>query len=262
MTPHSIHYEIHGDGIPLLFMHGLGGSLGQSQEMLNPICGVRKILVDCPAHGQSSVPDITLLSFDFMADQLIKLMDSLNIRQFLVGGISMGSAISMNMMVRYSDRILGAILVRPAWLDQAHPYNLALMELSEELINQTDPYKLFESSPEFIKLKNSIPNAAKSLMSQFNRPQGLKATMDLLRTMINDAPLQNLNQLSSFEKPVCIIVNEKDPMHPAEFGNKIYKELPQNELHKVFPKYFDADRHHLESQKVIQAFIQRMRSVE
>lgn len=250
-----IHYEVMGDGLPLVFMHGLGGHLEQSRVMLEPLKRIQKILVDCPAHGKSDIPDPTLLGFDFMTDEILKPITKLNISPFLAGGISMGAGISMNMMVRYPELLSGAILIRPAWLDTPHPFNLQLMDISESLKNHPVPEKKFAASVAFQRLRVTAPNAAKSLLSQFDRPQGLDATVDLLHAMINDAPVKNLDLLAEFHKPVCIITNQEDPMHPAGFGEIIQEKLPRCELHEIFPKYLDPDRHQREAQEVIQKFI-------
>jgi len=255
MINQTLHYLSQGTGVPFLFIHGLGSDHHQSREFLNPISGIRKIMVDCPAHGQSPLPVGDKLNFNYMTDEIIRLIDTMNIDHFLVGGISMGSGICMNMMVRYPGRIAGAVLVRPAWLDKAHPFNLSLMEMTKNLVNHPDPQQLFRSSPEFKKLEQKLPNAAKSLMGQFSRPQGFAATTRLLQSMINDAPVKNLSDLSTFSRPACIVTNQSDPMHPAIFGHNIHEILPQSELHDVFPKYLDADKHLREAQEIIQGFV-------
>ena len=255
MSKLLIHYELEGHGIPFVFIHGLGADLQQSKELIAPVDGTWKILVDCPAHGKSSLVDSSLLSFNFMSDEILKVVDDLNIPEFVVGGISMGAGIAMNMMDRFKHRLIGAILVRPAWLNNPHPFNLTLMDLSRSLRDSPDPEKTFRSSPAFKALENTIPNAAKSLLNQFDRPQGLSATIDLLHKMISDAPLENLDKLKYFRKPVCILTNQKDPMHPAEFGLSIKEILPMALLHDVYPKYLGAQRHNSECQTIIQDFI-------
>ncbi|MCB0632298.1 MAG: alpha/beta hydrolase [Saprospiraceae bacterium] len=251
----DIHYEIQGEGTPLLFLHGLGGDLQQAASLLTPITGIQKITVDCPGHGQSPVSDESLLSFDVMADLIMQLMDELCIPQFMVGGISMGAGISANMMVRYPERISGAILVRPAWLDIPDPDNLSILLRVADYCALTEGLIRFESLPEFQAIRSSLPIAADSILGQFQRPQGARSTAALLRAMIHDAPVRALATISGYDGPCCIIVNEQDPLHPAAFGPALQQYLSQAELHDVYPRYLDPERHNEEVREVIRYFI-------
>lgn len=251
----TIHYKLQGAGTPLLFIHGLGGDLQQAESLLRPISGVQKIMVDCPGHGQSPVEAESLLNFNVMADRLLKLMDELSIDRFMVGGISMGAGISVNLMVRYRERILGAILVRPAWLDQPDPDNLKILLQVADHCGSSEGIVAFKALPGFQRIREELPIAADSILGQFQRPQGPRSTAALLRAMVHDAPVRELEALTGFADPCCIIINEKDPLHPAEFGKVLQRYLPQAELQDVFPRYLEPERHNGEVQNIIQDFI-------
>jgi pimeloyl-ACP methyl ester carboxylesterase len=251
----NIHHIIEGAGTPLLFIHGLGGDLQQAESLLRPISGVKKIMVDCPGHGQSPVEEESALNFNVMADRLIQLMDELSIDRFMVGGISMGAGISANLMVRYRERILGAILVRPAWLDQPDPDNLKILLQVADHCELPEGIEAFKALPEFQRIREELPIAADSILGQFQRPQGPRSTAALLQAMVHDAPVRELEALTGFDGPCCIIINEKDPLHPAEFGRVLQRYLPQAELHNVFPRYVEPERHNGEVRSVIRDFV-------
>ncbi len=44
----------------------------------------------------------------------------------MVGGISLGAAVAVNVALRHPGRVLGLVLVRPAWIDRPLPENVAL----------------------------------------------------------------------------------------------------------------------------------------
>ena len=45
------------------------------------------------------------------------MIDMLHLQQIAVGGISMGAAVALNFALRYPQRVLGLVLVRPASLN-------------------------------------------------------------------------------------------------------------------------------------------------
>ena len=57
--------------------------------------------------------DTDTYSFDTFADHVVALMDHLGIERCHLGGLSMGSAIALNIALRYPDRFKKLILLRP-----------------------------------------------------------------------------------------------------------------------------------------------------
>jgi pimeloyl-ACP methyl ester carboxylesterase len=49
----SFYFEEHGSGIPLLFSHGLCGSLNQAKELIGSSTGFRLIVYDSRGHGKT-----------------------------------------------------------------------------------------------------------------------------------------------------------------------------------------------------------------
>lgn len=96
----------------LVFLHGLGASRTQSTSSLPNLQNTRLIAPDMPGHGDSMGFDPTTYSFDTFADHVIALMDHLGIAKTHLGGISMGSGISLNIALRYPDRVNKLILLR------------------------------------------------------------------------------------------------------------------------------------------------------
>jgi pimeloyl-ACP methyl ester carboxylesterase len=63
-------------------------------------------------------------------------MDHLAIREAVVGGISMGAAITLNFALRHPDRVLGLVQSRPAWLDAPNPWNVTMFSLVTDLVRR------------------------------------------------------------------------------------------------------------------------------
>src|SRR5580658_2608940 len=72
----KLYYEIYGQGEPLLFIHGNGGSLANFSNNIPYFSQYYKVIaVDSRAHGKS-VDHNDSLSFEMMADDFNALLDS------------------------------------------------------------------------------------------------------------------------------------------------------------------------------------------
>ncbi|HET7637093.1 MAG TPA: alpha/beta fold hydrolase, partial [Candidatus Limnocylindria bacterium] len=92
-----LYYESHGDGRPMLLLHG---GLG-SGEMFGPILPAlteqyRVILPDLQAHGRTADVDRPL-QMSLMADDLAALIDHLGLERPDVVGYSLGGGVAMHL---------------------------------------------------------------------------------------------------------------------------------------------------------------------
>ncbi len=107
----SLEYDDIGNGVPLLLIHGfpLDRTLWRTQ-----IAGLsqlyRVIAPDLRGFGQSSETDGEAVTMDQYATDLKSLLDSVNVKQAVVGGISMGGYIALAFYAQYADRVKGLIL--------------------------------------------------------------------------------------------------------------------------------------------------------
>ncbi len=115
------HFRDEGDGLPLVFQHGLGGDVNQPFSLYRPREGVRLIAFDLRGHGETRpLGDLDKLTIATLADDLVGLIDHLGIKQAIVGGISLGAAVAVNVALRYPERALGLVLVT-AGVDRSTP---------------------------------------------------------------------------------------------------------------------------------------------
>lgn len=235
-------YQESGSGKPFHFQHGLGSHLLQPQSLLAGLDGVRLLSMDCPGHGQAMLPADTLPSFDFYADQLVALMDQLDIDQALFGGISMGAGISTNIALRYPDRVRGLVLVRPAWLDQKTPDNLAILVDAAQWIGKDNGLERFCESADFVAIQQRLPKAAQSILGVFAETQRPEIPT-VLKAMVNDAPFADLNALQNIDVPCLLIGNEDDPLHPYEMAEVMHQKINNSKIIKVPSRYLDDKQH-------------------
>ncbi len=106
-----IYYEVHGNGKPILIIHGLGGSSDSMRMLSDRLQGYQRVLVDLPCHGFSDDFKITL---DDLSKSLNELMNSLGYKKFYVIGISLGAIISEIITLKYPANIIKSVFISPA----------------------------------------------------------------------------------------------------------------------------------------------------
>jgi pimeloyl-ACP methyl ester carboxylesterase len=110
-----IHYEVFGQGKPIVLVHGFASSLQGNWvatgwvDTLSPIR--RVIALDCRGHGLSGKP-YTLQAYagDQMPDDVLRLMDHLRIEKADLFGYSMGARISLQLLLRHPERFTSVVL--------------------------------------------------------------------------------------------------------------------------------------------------------
>ena len=250
----QLNYTTTGEGDAFVFQHGLGAQLEQAQGLFGAIHGFRLISMDCPGHGKTPAEGHPLPSFHVYADLLLGLLDKLGVNQAIFGGISMGSGISLNIALRYPEKVRALVLVRPAWLDMGCPANLEILLDAARYVDTPDGQARFESLPEFQQMKESLPNAARSVLGQFSREQG-EDTPIILNRMVRDRPFDKLDELKRLSVPCLIIGNDDDPLHPWEMAEAIHQCLPGSQLEKVTSRYTDDAAHRKEVRQLVVDFV-------
>lgn len=262
----QFHYRDSGEGLPFIFQHGLGGDTHQTAEVFQPPQpGIRFISMDARGHGETrplGEPD--KINFDTFADDVIVLLDYLRITSAVVGGISMGAGLSLNLALRYPARVRGLILSRPAWLDQPMPDNLRLFPQVAGYIRQYGAQaglERFKQSSKFITLQRNAPDVANSALTQFENPRAEDSVARLER-IPQDAPNRNRAEWSTISVPVLVLANWVDPVHPFEYGEIIAAAIPGATLHEIPSKSVDKAQHFIQARRYIKAFLEQITSRE
>src|SRR5574340_545815 len=102
----NLAYDDSGTGIPVLLIHGfpLSRRMWHPQRMTLTAAGYRVITPDLRGFGESDAPDGPY-SMELFADDLAALLDHLGIERTVVGGMSMGGYVLLNLLERYPERL-------------------------------------------------------------------------------------------------------------------------------------------------------------
>lgn len=113
-----LHYEVVGDGRPLVLVHGWGADSRRNWvdlgwvDVLAPIR--RIVLMDSRGHGRSEpAPAQADYGYAAMSEDVLQVMDELEIAEADLFGYSMGAFIGVSLLghhrVRFSSMVLGGI---------------------------------------------------------------------------------------------------------------------------------------------------------
>lgn len=59
--------------------------------------------------------------------------------------------------------------------------------------------------------------------------------------------LNGLEELKVLKRPSLVLANDRDPLHPLDFGLQMAANLPQSRFYTLPPKYFEPELHRVEA---------------
>lgn len=245
LTRNGLHLAVHGggtEGPALVFQHGLCGDARQVAEAMAGLAPQRWTCVECPGHGASDMgPAPSIASF---ADHVAALADNLG-GPVVLGGISMGAAIASRLAVTRPDLVRALVLVRPAWVTEAAPANMAPNAEVGALLARLPADKArdaFAINLTARQLAYAAPDNLASLLGFFDRsPQD--ATARLLTAISADGPGITRADLTALTVPVLVCATSEDAIHPAAHAEALARMIPQARLVELPPKGRDKPAH-------------------
>ncbi|MGC4941312.1 alpha/beta fold hydrolase [Kribbella sp. DT2] len=145
----SLHHVTHGEGVPVLAVHGWAPDHRLMTGCLEPVFadlpGYRRIYPDLPGMGQSPAGSID--SSDGMLDALLGFVDQEIDEPFLVIGESYGGYLARAVAARRPEQVLGLALVCPL----AQAIDNADRTLPEHVVLRSEPGLLDGLSDELAK---------------------------------------------------------------------------------------------------------------
>ena len=112
-----VHYEQHGDGVPMVVLHGAGVDHREVEACFEPAfeegVGLRRIYPDLPGMGLTPAPE-SVRSADDVVTTLLDFADQISHGSpYLLVGHSAGGYFALAMATRRPDQVSGLALVCP-----------------------------------------------------------------------------------------------------------------------------------------------------
>ncbi len=118
----KMYYEVHGNGYPLVLIHGGGSTIGTSFGRILPaLAKTHKIIaVELQAHGHTADIDRPL-SFEQDADDVAELLKQLHISKADIFGFSNGASTTLEIAIRHPE-LVNKIIVASTMYKKAGSY--------------------------------------------------------------------------------------------------------------------------------------------
>lgn len=204
----NMYYEVHGDGPPLLLLHGGSGSI---PEKWIPLFSRQFHLIAIEQMGHGRTADVMDRPFHYhdMAEDTIELMRQLGIDKGSVLGYSDGGIIGIDMAIHHPERVTKlAITGANSRLDGYTAENLAW-------IDGFDP----DQAPVSDAYARLSPDG----------PDHWPIVLIRLKRMWAAEPSYTREQLQSIEAPTLIIVGDSDIVTP-EHAVQMFRSIPSSQL--------------------------------
>src|SRR5512139_712057 len=223
----SIEYDDIGNGVPLLLIHGfpLDRTLWRIQ-----IAGLsqifRVIAPDLRGFGQSSDTDGEAVTMDQYAADLKSLLDAVNVKQAVVGGLSMGGYIALAFYAQYADRVKGLILANTRAVPDSEEGKQSRLanaqkvgEVGSSLLVETMAPKMLGPSA-----KPEIEIAVHSMMARQRAP----GVMSALRGMAVRPDRTTLLRFATV--PTLVVSGSADALIPPSDSEAMHALIPNSRL--------------------------------
>jgi pimeloyl-ACP methyl ester carboxylesterase len=244
-------------GLPVIFQHGLGGDATQAAQNFPDSPSYRRLTVECRAQGGSDAGTTRPFSIWMFADDVLAAADAAGLDRFVAGGISMGAAIALQLAARYPDRVLGLVLVRPAWAFDAAPQNMRpYVEVAELIRNRPldEARDAFAASATAARFRTEAPDNLASLLGFFARDNAA-VFAEVMQAIAHDGPGVTRAEAAALAIPTVVIGSCIDLVHPLATARSLAGVIPNAAFAEVTPKATDKERHFAEIRATIGSFL-------
>jgi pimeloyl-ACP methyl ester carboxylesterase len=212
----KMYYEIHGEGQPLVLLHGAFSAIGTSFGKLLPELAKSRQVIAFELQGHGHTADIDRpLNYEQMADDTVAALQQLGIEQADFFGYSMGSAVALQVAIRHPEMVRKLVFASVSYkLDGLHP------GLMDGLAQMTPD--MMVGSPWHEEYKQIAPN-----LDDFD-------TL-FTKVMQMDQELEDIPDevIAAIKSPALLIIGDSDiirPEHAVEmfrlFGGGIMGDTP------------------------------------
>lgn len=229
ISNNEIYYEIIGEGIPLLMIHGWGVDHRLMSGCMEPIFEkneypIQRIYFDLPGMGQSKA-DYAIQNSDDVLNLILTFIDEVIPNQpFLLAGESYGGYLARALVQKRSEQLLGLLLICPLVIPGYREGNvppMTVLEKDNEFLESLNEKQ--RSSFESITIVQT-----KEVWESFEKDIYVALALsdhNFLNHHLDGAFTYDINILDKpFEKPSLFIMGRQD----TEVGWKDQFQLMEN----------------------------------
>ena len=201
----EMYYEVHGEGAPLILLHGAYMTIERFGDLLPGLVEVRQVIaVELQGHGRTADIDRPI-TYEQLADDVAGLIRHVDVERVDVYGFSMGGGVAIRLAVRYPDLLRKIVVV-----SAGHSYDVMPPELVQ--VFETITPEMFAGGPFEAAYLKVAPN-----------PDDFPTLVEKLK-QLDMIHFDWTEQVRAIPAPVQIIVGDSDIIQ-LEYAVEMFKLL-------------------------------------
>ena len=225
-----VHYEVYGTGPNVLvFMHGILLDSQMNRRLASDLAaaGNRVVLLDLPGHGRSDKPrHASAHRIDSYARYVVALLDELEVDEAVIGGVSLGANVSLQVAAQSPERVRGLLVEMPV-LEWAVP-GAALVFLPMLLgVHYAAPL-----ARAVAWLARRVPRTTIGPLDSFVNTLTLdpEETTAVLHGLLAGPITPTYEERHAIAAPALVIGHKIDFIHPFTDADHLTRQLPRARL--------------------------------
>lgn len=230
----SIYYEVHGEGVPLILIRGLGSNADHWYAQVPAFSKNYKVITfDNRGIARSSDPGGDF-SVPMMAKDTLALMDTLGLQRAHVLGLSMGGMIAQELVINHPDRIIGLILVSThcGGSEQVRP-SAEVDDLFQKMVYVADAESKIKAAPTLFDRQTleNFPEIAKRYAEiSLKHPVSSVTLVKQWQAVLKH---DSFSRLPKITLPTLVLTGSTDLLIPPANSKILADRIPGAELHVV-----------------------------
>ena len=225
----SIHYEITGQGEPLILIGGLSTATWLWWKQVPELSkSFRVIAYDQRGAGRSAKPDEPY-SIPMLADDLASLLDALNVKQAHILGISLGGYVAQEFALKYPERVRRLVLCSTSFggANAIPPTLDALVALLTPVAGRDDLSERVAMSMSAAYSAAHPEDVEKMVAWRLDNPQPAYAYN---RQLMSSVGWTSEGRLERIIAPTLVLAGTADTIVPSKNAELLASALPHSEL--------------------------------
>ena len=232
----EIHYTDEGQGIPVVMVHGFGGSFinwNKLRDRMNT--KYRVIRVDLPGFGLSDLPEPDGAKTDYIQqyrDFMTFFIDTLHLDSLYLVGNSMGGMMAWGTAADHPDRVKKLVLLAAAGYDleqtSANAARVMKIPYMEYLLRRGLPLSQSEAAARKVYCDQTKinPEAVKNNNCMWNREGNIHAACALA----SSGRYPDIALIAKVQCPTLIIWGKQDKIVPVEHAARFQRDIKGSQM--------------------------------
>lgn len=221
-----------GTGVPLIFLHGIGGHLeAYSRNITSHAEHFRVLAPDLIGHGYSDKPDLAY-EIPVYVEHILQLMDALGVKKANFSGASLGGWVAAWIAAKSPERVDKLVLNTAGGFESDPRVMERIKKLSMDAVNNPTRESVRKRIELIMADPRSVTDELVEMRYQIYTQPGMVRVMENVMCLENmEVRRRNLltpELLRKITARTLVIWTTHDPIFPLEIGRKFTEYIPNS----------------------------------